>query len=118
MKTITARLKIDPQKFEAAQQFMEEKGIDINVELSKAVEDFYKKFVPSAVRKYIERSSATPCAHAAKPSHPAPTGPSEFGSGEPDSDSTLKDFGSGGSYKAICRRYLSLQFSWFCSPLS
>lgn len=98
MKTITAKLKIDPQKFEAAQQFMEEKGLDINTELSKAVEDFYKKFVPSAVRKYIERSSVTPCAHATKPSPPFPTEPSAPGFGEPNFDPTFRDFSSGGSY--------------------
>lgn len=67
MKTITAKLKIDPQKFEAAQQFMEEKGLDINTELSKSAEDFYKKYVPSAVRKYIEKSTAAPLSHIVNP---------------------------------------------------
>lgn len=43
MKTITVKLKTDPKKFEAAQQFMTEKGLDIDAELSKTVEEFYKK---------------------------------------------------------------------------
>ena len=37
MKTITLKLKIDPQKYEAARQFMDEKGLDIEQEMSEAV---------------------------------------------------------------------------------
>jgi hypothetical protein len=43
--------------YEATQQFMEEKGLDIESELSADVEKFYKKYVPIDVRKYIERSN-------------------------------------------------------------
>ncbi|WP_312692257.1 hypothetical protein [Caproiciproducens sp.] len=97
MKTITVKLKIDPQKFTAAQQFMAEKGLDISTELSKAMEDFYKKYVPSAVRKYIEKSTSANHSHAAKPFRSASGGPSESGSEEPNSDPDCSDFGSGGS---------------------
>ncbi len=58
MKTITVKLKIDPQKYEAAQQFMQEKGLDIGAELSEAVDKFYLKYVPAPVRKYIEKSTS------------------------------------------------------------
>ncbi|TQI68589.1 hypothetical protein [Clostridium sp. KNHs216] len=98
MKTITVKLKIDPHKFAAAQQFMDEKGLDLSTELSKAVENFYKKYVPSAVRKYIEKTATAPRDRAAKSSPSAPGGPSESDSNEPDSDTDCSDFGSGGSY--------------------
>jgi hypothetical protein len=57
MKTITVKLNIDQQKYEAAKQFMEEKGLDIEQELSKSVSKLYEKYVPSPVRKYIEKTS-------------------------------------------------------------
>lgn len=98
MKTITVKLKIDPQKFNAAQQFMEEKGLDISTELSKAVEDFYKRYVPSAVRKYIEKATSATHANAAKPFPSAPERPSESGSEEPNSEPDCSEIGSGGSY--------------------
>lgn len=100
MKTITVKLKIDPHKYDAAQQFMDEKGLDISTELSKAVGDFYKRYVPSAVRKYIEKSAFTTHAHAAMPSPSALRRPSESGSLEPNSDPDCSEFGTGDSYGA------------------
>ena len=97
MKTITVKLKIEPQKFNAAQQFMEEKGLDISDELSKTAETFYKKFVPSPVRKYIEKSTAASHTHAEKSSRSAPSGPSGSGSEEPDSGMDLSNLRSGRS---------------------
>lgn len=85
MKTIPVKLKTDPKKYEAAQQFMAEKGLDIEEELSKTVEDFYKKYVPAPVRKYIEKTSSTALSPAAKPSPSAPQEPPESGSCEPNS---------------------------------
>ena len=40
MKNVTVQLKVDSKRYEAAQQFMDEKGMDIEQELSKTVEDF------------------------------------------------------------------------------
>lgn len=100
MKPITVKLRIDPHKYDAAQQFMNEKGLDISTELSKTVEDFYKKYVPSAVRKYIEKATSSTHAHAAKPLPSAPEMPSESGSEEPNSVLDCSDFGSGGSCDA------------------
>ena len=57
MKTISVKLTIDPQKYGAAQQFMEEKGLILEEELGKDIMKFYQKYVPSPVRKYIERCS-------------------------------------------------------------
>jgi phosphatidate phosphatase PAH1 len=56
MKNVSEKLGIDPEKYEATQQFMNEKGMDIEQELSDMAEKFYKKYVPADVRKYIERS--------------------------------------------------------------
>lgn len=56
MKTITLKLKIEPEKLNAARQFMGEKGLNLDEELSKEIARLYKKHVPAAVRKYIERS--------------------------------------------------------------
>ncbi len=60
MKSVTVKLKIDPKKFEATQQFMEEKGLHIEMELSDSVDRFYEKYVPAPVRKYIERTTPIP----------------------------------------------------------
>jgi hypothetical protein len=57
MKTITVKLSIDPQKYEAARQFMDEKGLNIEQELSQSVNKFYDKYVPAQVRKYIEKTT-------------------------------------------------------------
>lgn len=59
MKNITVKLKIDPQKYTAVRQFMEEKGLDIEAELSEEVARRYQKHVPAAVRKYIEGTVAS-----------------------------------------------------------
>ena len=55
MKTITLKLKIGPEKLSATRQFMDEKGLNLDEELSKEIARLYKKHVPAVVRKYIER---------------------------------------------------------------
>lgn len=54
MKQVKIELNIDPEKFNATKQFMDEKGLKIGAELSDSVTRLYKKHVPSDVRKYIE----------------------------------------------------------------
>lgn len=58
MKNAVVKLTVDPQKFEATQQFMQEKGVDIESELSNSVAKFYQKYVPADIRKHMESSSA------------------------------------------------------------
>ena len=58
MKNITVRLTVSRETYEAAKQFMEEKKLDIDAELSENVQKFYRKYVPIDVRKYIERNTA------------------------------------------------------------
>ena len=74
MKTITVKLKIDPQKFAAAQRFMDEKGLDISTELSKGAEDFYKRYVPSAVRNTSKSRLLPPTRTPRSPSPLPPEG--------------------------------------------
>ena len=56
MKIVTLKLIITPEIFAATKQFMEEKGLNLETELGVEVDKFYKKYVPTDVRKYIERS--------------------------------------------------------------
>jgi hypothetical protein len=81
MKSVSVKLGIDPQKYEATRQFMEEKNINMVKELSDAVEKFYKKHVPADVRKYIERSALV----KAPPSHAHSISDSDTPSESPDS---------------------------------
>lgn len=57
MKPITVKLKISPKKYAAAEQFMEEKGLKIENELSDFAAKLYQKHVPVSVRKYIEATA-------------------------------------------------------------
>ena len=68
MKNLTVKLNINPEIFNATKQFMEEKGLDIEQELSETVSKFYEKHVPSAVRKYIEKTAPiSPIPHESEP---------------------------------------------------
>lgn len=58
MKSITVKLNVQPEIINATREFMEEKGLDIEQELSQTVNKLYSKHVPAAVRKYIEKSSS------------------------------------------------------------
>ena len=57
MKPITVKLNVQPEILNATREFMEEKGLDIEDELSQSVNKLYSKHDPVAVRKYIEKSS-------------------------------------------------------------
>ena len=68
MKAVPIKLKFQPEIFNATKQFMEEKGLDVEQELSETVSKFYEKYVPSAVRKYITRTTPiSPLPHEIKP---------------------------------------------------
>ena len=68
MKTVPMKLIIQPEIFNATKQFMEEKGLDVEQELSETVSKFYEKYVPSAVRKYIEKTAPiSPLPHESDP---------------------------------------------------
>ena len=68
MKKVVLKLNVDPQKYAAAEQFMEEKGLDIESELSDSVAKFYKKYVPDDIRKHIEKTAPiSPLLHKIEP---------------------------------------------------
>jgi hypothetical protein len=83
MKSIAVKLKIDQEKYRAACQFMEEKGLDMEAELSAEAARLYQKNVPAVVRKYIEKSSPAsnfgtsgkPSRASASPGKPASRSP-------------------------------------------
>ncbi|MCY1713385.1 hypothetical protein [Caproiciproducens galactitolivorans] len=100
MKNVTVKLKVDQQKYEAAQQFMDEKGLDMEQELSKTVEGFYKKYVPSAVQKYIEKTSPSTRSPTMKSATVASNKPPQPGSSEPDLSMDFEKSGSTGFNEA------------------
>lgn len=57
MKPVTVTLKIHSEKYAATQQFMAEKGLKVEEELSDFTAKLYQKYVPAAVRKYIEATA-------------------------------------------------------------
>lgn len=66
MKPVTVKLKISSEKYAAAKQFMEDKGLRMEEELSDFTAKLYQKHVPAPVRKYIE-STARETNSKAKP---------------------------------------------------
>lgn len=65
MKPIAIKIKMSPDKYAATKQFMEEKGLSIEMELSDFVSKLYKKHVPAPVRKYIDSISTESSERAA-----------------------------------------------------
>lgn len=83
MKQVKIELNVDPEKFNATKQFMEEKGLKMESEIGDSITKFYKKYVPADVRKYIERNAApTPVTHK-KTSDSASNASGGTGSEEP-----------------------------------
>lgn len=91
MKQVKIELNIDPEKFNATKQFMEERGLKIESEISESITKFYKKYVPTEVRKYIERNAAPTHATHQKTSASAPNEQGDTGSGEPVSPSYFEN---------------------------
>ena len=56
MKQITISIQFDEEKLKALKRFTKKKNIDFTKELEECVERLYLKYVPIAVRDYIEES--------------------------------------------------------------
>ncbi len=97
MKSITIKLDIQPEIFNATREFMDEKGLKIEQELCQSVSKLYAKHVPAAVRKYIEKTSSADVAATSVPPI-APNESSESGSKETNSDLEHHVFDPAGSY--------------------
>lgn len=63
MKQTTFTVKYDEEKLGAIRQYMGKKNVEFEGELAEAVGKMYEKYVPQAVREYIEsREEAPPAA--------------------------------------------------------
>lgn len=55
MKKVNVTISYDEEKLKALRWYMEQKGISLEDELSKAVDTLFVKNVPASVRSYITR---------------------------------------------------------------
>lgn len=53
-KKETIQFKYDSDKLKATRMTMEEKGMDFDSEIMETVEKLYEKYVPNALKKFIE----------------------------------------------------------------
>lgn len=60
MKQGTVTIKFDEEKLNAVKQYMEKKEADIDMELRDVMNKLYEKYVPQAVREYIENKGNVP----------------------------------------------------------
>ena len=54
MSKTTMQMAFNAEKLGALKQYMGKKDADLNAELEEYIQKLYEKFVPSAVREYIE----------------------------------------------------------------
>ena len=54
MRKETLTVRFDSEKLQAIRQYMRKKDADLNGELDSELQKLYEKYVPSAVREYIE----------------------------------------------------------------
>ena len=55
-KELQVALAIDEEKLEAINYFMAEKGVTIEGTMQEHLNEIYEKYVPSAMRKYLNRN--------------------------------------------------------------
>jgi hypothetical protein len=97
MKRVKIELNIDPEVLTATRQFMDEKGLKIDAELSDSVAKLYKKYVPADVRKYIEGRVPTVSSLRTKGRAEGVSEPHIRGSETPNLNSEFGDFHQGSS---------------------
>ena len=54
MKKASIQLKYDEEKLSALEKYMIKKEVDLEVDLLHTLQKLYEKYVPPAVREYIE----------------------------------------------------------------
>ena len=59
MNKTTIQMAFDAEKLGAIRQYMEKKDADLNAELDDFMQKLYEKYVPAAVREYIETRPET-----------------------------------------------------------
>lgn len=60
MKQAVVTIKYDEEKLNAIKQYMEKKDADFETELNDVLGKLYEKYVPQAVREYIESRGDAP----------------------------------------------------------
>ena len=78
MKQAVVTIKYDEEKLNAIKQYMEKKDADFETELNDVLGKLYEKYVPQAVREYIESRGDVPPA-IRKANKPATRGGSNSG---------------------------------------
>jgi len=66
MKKDTISLSMEAQKLGATKRYMEKKDASIEQELGEALQKLYEKYVPAAVREYIDETADSMPAPKAK----------------------------------------------------
>ena len=66
MKKTNVTISFDEEKLTALRLYMEQKDLQLEDELTKAMEGFYGKHVPANVREFIEMRSGEPADPAAQ----------------------------------------------------
>ena len=64
MKMTNLIIAVESEKLAALNQYAAKKGVEVNAELTEAIERLYEKHVPAAVREYLDNKPAP------KPSRP------------------------------------------------
>lgn len=76
MKKVTISISYDEEKLSALKLYLEQKGTQVEDELTNALEVMYSKNVPSGVRDFINmRSGAEPAPPKPKKPRPEKTSP-------------------------------------------
>lgn len=60
MKQAAITIKYDEEKLNAIKQYMGKKDADLEAELNEVLGKLYEKYVPQAVREYIESRENVP----------------------------------------------------------
>ena len=62
MKQTTVTIKYDEEKLNAIRQYMAKKDAELEAELTDVLLKLYERYVPQAVREYIESRADVPAA--------------------------------------------------------
>ncbi len=57
MKKVSVTISYDEEKLKALRWYLQQKGVQLEDELTQAVETMFSKNVPASVRSYITRDS-------------------------------------------------------------
>ena len=73
MKKTIIQVPFDTEKLAATRLYMAQKDLSFELELEKAAEVLYSKYVPAGVREFIELNAESKAAAKPKKPRPAPS---------------------------------------------